>query len=160
MRKGTIGFALAVLLTSLVPTVLARRSASVPILEFRTMVGVFDPFLGSANPIRGVNGAGAAWKIEEWARRTEGGWKARDKGQRTGPLSGVNPVPNFRGLVSCMTVDELNLPTVTNLSTGDFPATNTGDSDIEASVQLPEPCIAPIVFVTSPGGSWFAVTGN
>ena len=160
MRKGTIGFALAVLLTSLVPTVLARRSASVPILEFRTMVGVFDPFLGSANPIRGVNGAGAAWKIEEGRGELREDGKLEIKVRGLVLLSGVNPVPNFRGLVSCMTVDELNLPTVTNVSTGDFPATNTGDSDIEASVQLPEPCIAPIVFVTSPGGSWFAVTGN
>ena len=69
MRKGTIGFALAVLLTSLVPTVLARRSASVPILEFRTMVGVFDPFLGSANGIQGRQRRRGS--LEDWreARR-------------------------------------------------------------------------------------------
>jgi hypothetical protein len=26
-------------------------------------------------------------------------------------------------------------------------------------VDLPSPCIAPIVFVTSPNGAWFAATG-
>lgn len=34
-----------------------------------------------------------------------------------------------------------------------------GDADIRADVELPEPCVAPVVFVTSPGGSWFSVTG-
>jgi hypothetical protein len=48
---------------------------------------------------------------------------------------------------------------VENVSTDPFPATTTGDSKIEATVSLPSPCFAPIVFVTSPGGSWFAVTG-
>jgi len=26
-------------------------------------------------------------------------------------------------------------------------------------LELPQPCIAPIVFVTSPGGAWFSITG-
>jgi hypothetical protein len=34
-----------------------------------------------------------------------------------------------------------------------------GDAKIEAQLTLPEPCVAPIAFVTSPAGSWFAVTG-
>ena len=75
-------------------------------------------------------------------------------------LSGVNPVPNFRGLVSCMTVDELNLPTVTNAT-----QENSRPPIQEIPISKPasptsEACIAPIVFVTSPGGSWFAVTGD
>ena len=36
----------------------------------------------------------------------------------------------------------------------------TGDAKIDAKVALPSPCFAPIVFVTSGGGSWFAVTGR
>jgi len=35
-----------------------------------------------------------------------------------------------------------------------------GDAKIEADIVLPTPCIAPIVFVTSPGGDWFAATGQ
>ena len=30
---------------------------------------------------------------------------------------------------------------------------------ISDTIVLPQPCIAPIVFVTSPGGAWFAATG-
>jgi hypothetical protein len=46
------------------------------------------------------------------------------------------------------------------VSTAPFPASATGDADINATVSLPSPCIAPIVFVTSPGGAWFAATGS
>lgn len=35
------------------------------ILEFDTMVGVSGPFVGSSNPIRGINGGGLPWDIEE-----------------------------------------------------------------------------------------------
>jgi len=39
---------------------------------------------------------------------------------------------------------------------------SAGDSTINAQVSLPQPCIAPIVFVTGPTGTdvWFAVTGS
>ena len=52
------------------------------------------------------------------------------------------------------------MATVTNVSTRQFPASPTGNADIRARVKLPEPCIAPIVFVASPGGAWFAATGS
>jgi hypothetical protein len=66
--------------------------------------------------------------------------------------------------VSCTTVDDTGLPVFQTVLTengsevmrGD-PA--NGDARIEARLVLPNPCIAPIVFVTSPTGSWFAVTG-
>ncbi|MET1011960.1 MAG: hypothetical protein ABWY83_06240, partial [Actinomycetota bacterium] len=72
--------------------------------------------------------------------------------------TGANPVSTFRAIVSCQTIVG-GAAAVTNVSTGTFPATMTGDSRIEATVSLPDPCFAPIVFVTSPTGSWFAVTG-
>jgi hypothetical protein len=36
----------------------------------------------------------------------------------------------------------------------------SGDAEIEDTVTLPSPCFAPIVFVTSTGNAWFAVTGR
>lgn len=39
-------------------------------------------------------------------------------------------------------------------------ATLTGDAEIETSVALPRLCFAPNVFVTSPTGAWFAVSGR
>ena len=41
-----------------------------------------------------------------------------------------------------------------------FPVTSTGDAKIEADVNLPSPCIAPIVFVGPSPAAWFAVTGT
>jgi hypothetical protein len=49
--------------------------------------------------------------------------------------------------------------TMPTVQTGLFPASMAGDSQIEDTVSLPDPCIAPIVFVTSPSGAWFAATG-
>jgi hypothetical protein len=40
-----------------------------------------------------------------------------------------------------------------------FPASPAGDSHIRDTVALPSPCVAPIVFVTSPTGAWFSATG-
>ena len=48
---------------------------------------------------------------------------------------------------------------IVNAPTGLFPASETGDAFIQDAVSLPSPCIAPIVFVASPGGSWFAASG-
>ena len=53
-----------------------------------------------------------------------------------------------------------------NVLTAAVPATTGlasaggGNAHIRADVSLPHPCIAPIVFVTSPAGSWFASTGG
>jgi hypothetical protein len=75
-------------------------------------------------------------------------------------LRGINPVTPFKAIVSCQTIGADGSATVTNVSTTGFPANTEGDSSIRATVRLPHPCIAPLVFVTSPGGAWFAVTGN
>jgi len=71
-------------------------------------------------------------------------------------------VPNFRAIVSCLTTDASgSVAATSNVVTDPFPATSTGDADIEALVDLPTPCIAPIVFVTNPTGTgWFSVTGR
>ena len=63
-------------------------------------------------------------------------------------------------LFRSLTVDANGGAATRNVTTGDFPATTAGDAEIEAAIELPSPCIAPIVFVTSPGGAWFAVTGG
>ena len=72
----------------------------------------------------------------------------------------TNPVANFRAVVSCRSIDGMGNSSIVNVSTGAFPASPTGEARISARLDLPSPCLAPIVFVTSPGGNWFAVTGN
>ncbi|MGE5802654.1 MAG: hypothetical protein ACM358_10370 [Gemmatimonadota bacterium] len=157
--RGSV-LCLVLLLATAVPTVAADREK---ILDFDTMVGVSGPFKGAVNPINGVNGGGLAWTIDV------GRGRLRADGELTiavrglvfaeGPNVGRNTVPGFRGLVSCHTLDTTGAAVIVNVSTDVFAATTAGDADIRADVELPEPCIAPIVFVTSPAGAWFATTG-
>lgn len=133
------------------------------ILEFDTMSGVAAPYTGSGNPIRGVAGGGLPWALQS-ARgelRSNGKLEIRVSGLvfAAGPNTGVNTVPNFRAIVSCQSISDQGEATIVNRSTDNFPASSAGDAYIEAMIELPTPCIAPIIFVTSPGGAWFAATG-
>src|SRR5438046_2950135 len=62
-------------------------------------------------------------------------------------LQGTNPVAQFKAIVSCMTTTAGAAATA-NVSTASVPASTTGDAEIDATVELPSPCFAPIVFVT------------
>jgi hypothetical protein len=156
-RVAMIGLVLAVVL---VAQASAAGSAGTPkVLEFDTMAGVVGPYVGTATPIRGVNGGGLPWRIDEGSGelRTDGRLEIEVEGLVL-VATGMNPVDQFKAIVSCQTIVG-TAATTTNVSTGTFPASMSGDSKIEATVSLPDPCFAPIVFVTSPGGAWFAVTG-
>jgi hypothetical protein len=150
--------------------VLAPASlASDKVLAFETMAGVGRPYTGSGNPIRGVNGGGLPWVIRNGKGevKADGRVEVKVRGLVLADDPAVaparrltNPIPNFRVVVSCLTVDASGAAVTANRSTGDFPATPTGDAEIEAALDLPSPCIAPVVFVTSPTGAWFAATGG
>jgi hypothetical protein len=134
------------------------------ILKFKTMVGVSGPFLGSVTPqtpIQGVLGAGAAWMISEGRGElnSEGELEVHVRGLVL-VRTGQNPLPNFRAALSCQSIDATGKPTTIVVSTEDFPATPAGDARIEAKVDVPSPCFAPIVFVTTSAGRWIAVTGH
>ncbi len=136
------------------------------ILEFDTMVGLPQAFTGAQNPIRGINGGGLPWTISSGSGELKATGKleisVRGLVLAAGSNAGTNPIANFRAIVSCLTSDA----GVVNVSTGLFPATlgaasaGGGNAEIEASLALPQPCIAPIIFVTSPSGAWFAATGH
>ena len=153
--------ALAVSLAVLVPAVAGSGRT---IMEFNTMVGDSGPYVGSANPIRGLNAGGLPWVIADGqgVLQANGHLELNVHGLvlAAGPanLVGTNPIPNFKAIVSCLSIDSGAASTV-NVSTDLFPATTTGDAHINTTVSLPTPCIAPIVFVTSPSGAWFAATG-
>jgi hypothetical protein len=138
------------------------------VLEFDTMAAVSGPFVGSANPIRGVNGGGLPWQIAEGKGklRADGrleveveGLVLLDAAPVPAALRGTNPIGSFRAIVSCLTSVN-GAPTTTNVATDPFPATRSGDSEIEATVSLPSPCFAPIIFVGPSSTTWFAVTGS
>lgn len=165
MRKQ-VAFVVSLLLampaTGLAGSQKGRRGED-KILEFGTMVGVAGPFRGSANNIRGVNGAGAPWTIADVNGELQADGRLEIRVQGLVLVStGVNPVSSFRAIVSCLTTDASGTAAATsNVVTDPFPATPAGDAEIEAFVALPTPCVAPIVFVTNPGGTvWFAATGR
>jgi hypothetical protein len=133
------------------------------ILQFSSMVGVSGPYVGPNNPIRGVPGGGLRWVI------SDGRGHLKKNGDLEIQVRGLvlpdwdppftSPVPVFRAVVSCQSIDEGGNPSIVNVTTGDFPASTSGDSHISTFVLLPQPCIAPIIFVTHPEGRWFAATG-
>lgn len=141
-------------------TVVATAQSDPVILEFKTMAPVQGPYLGTANPIRGITGGGVTWVIADGKGklRADGRIEVKVKGLVIAS-TGVNPVPAFRAVVSCQSIDGMGGPSIVNVSTEDFPASPTGDADIRATVDLPNPCFAPIIFVTNSAGRWFAVTG-
>lgn len=139
------------------------------ILKFTTMTPVTGPYVGTANPIRTVPGGGLPWMITAGtgSLKSDGhllvhvrGLVLADQSPVPPALQGTNPIPGFRAIVSCQSIGPGGTATVTNVSTAQFPASTKGNADINATVSLPRPCIAPIVFVTSPGGAWFAAAGS
>jgi hypothetical protein len=131
------------------------------VLKFDTMAPVVAPYTGATNAIRGVPGGGVPWKLDsaEGRLRADGRLHIEVEGLVI-VATGVNPSPTFRGVVSCLSSNAAGQPTTVNVMTDAVPATTSGDAEIDAKVALPSPCFAPIVFVTSGGGSWFAVTGR
>ncbi len=183
MRKTTVVVTAALLLlggvvlSQWLPQAQAKKDNLPKVLEFDTMVGVPRPYTGSANAIRGVPGGGLPWVLSsaKGELSVDGNLEVEVTGLVFDPndpaviaagLANRNTVPAFRAIVSCLSKDLGGAPVTVNLMTEPFPATTGlageggGNSKIEAQLQLPTPCIAPIVFVTSPGGAWFAATGK
>jgi hypothetical protein len=72
---------------------------------------------------------------------------------------GTNDEDQFRAVVSCL-VEQGGQIVTQNVTTQGFAATPSGDSDIDAQIQLPEECVAPIIFIIAGSEEkWFAVTG-
>ena len=165
--------ALGVAAIGLVPVVAANSSAGADpglILKFNVMTPVTGPYTGNSNPIRTVPGGGLPWIITAGtgSLTRDGhvlihvrGLVLAEQSPVPAALQGTNPIPNFKAIVSCQTIGATGAAIITNVSTAPFPASTAGNSDINATVSLPHPCIAPIVFVFgAPNFGWFATTGG
>jgi hypothetical protein len=139
------------------------------LLAFQSLYGVDGPFVGDANPVRGVPGDGLPWEIPTVANgvlTVDGGLFIAVRGLVLGEddvvpeeLRGVNPDATFRGLVSCLT-EEGDSVVEENVITKEFKADRRGNSLIAAKLELPNPCVAPIVMVLAGDrDQWFAMTG-
>lgn len=162
-KKWILAVVLAVGLGLVAQASFAGSGPNSTVLRFKTMVGTVAPYHRPANPFRGVPGAGAPWSIDKanGTLKENGDLEVEVRGLIiTG--TGANPVPTFRAVVSCQSIAD-GAAVIVNRVTAPFPATTTGDAQFEGNVNLPIPCIAPIVFVTNgtgdPPGVWFSVTG-
>ncbi|HXC49448.1 MAG TPA: hypothetical protein VN634_01070 [Candidatus Limnocylindrales bacterium] len=143
----------------------AQTTAST-LIAFDTMYGVDGPFVH--HKLRGLVGDDLPWEIESAVGSvdTSGhvtiavrGLVFADDPSVPINLRGTNDAAEFRAGVSCITEAGNALKRVLVMTDG-FPATTQGDGDINGQVELPNPCVAPVVFVM-PGDEkdWFAVTG-
>ena len=157
----SVAFA-ALTVAGLTTAATARGGRSV---ETDSMIGVPATLVGAAGQIRGVNGAGLPWSIGPSSVEVSASGKVEvsfnDLVFAAGPNVGKNTIASMKVIVSCL--DTAGAPV--NVSTPAFPVTTAtpldagGDGAIETRIALPSPCFAPIVFVTSLGGAWFAVDG-
>jgi hypothetical protein len=144
------------------------KHGSPTLLSFGTMYGVDGPFVGETNAIRGVVGDELPWEIGvgKGALKTNGHLKIKVRGLvfKNDPSVppekiGINDEDEFRALVSCLT-EQGTLVVPASVTTNGFPATRSGNADIDTMVTLPNPCVAPIVFVMSGSeDKWFSVAG-
>jgi hypothetical protein len=141
------------------------------VLTFDQMTPVSGPCVGPASPVRGIPGSGLPWVLTAGTGSLSGDGRllvqVRGLVLASHPavparLRGTNPFPAFRALVSCQATGAGDTAGTASISTGDFSASTCGDLDIDARVSLPQPCIAPVVFITGPSGvqGWLAVTGG
>jgi hypothetical protein len=166
--QRTVAVAAVLVASILVPSLISASNDEASVLKFDVMAPVTEPYTGAPNAVRGVPGGGLPWEIDAAHGKlgADGELKITVEGlvlARRSPvpasLQGTNPLPNFKAIVSCLSITG-GAATMTNVETGLVPATTTGDATIKAVIALPSPCIAPIVFVTSPTGAWFSATGR
>lgn len=136
--------------------------------------GVSGVYVGSAHPLRGIDGGGFPWVIAQGKAEVSanGHLVVEVQGLVIDPsnataqakgVAGVNPLKYFFATVSCLSPDG----TTVNVNTAAFPATSMGNATMQQMVSLPSSCMAPLVFVrgsvsgetTTPTGPWFAVSG-
>lgn len=142
------------------------------VLEFDSLAGNQGPFTGSGGAIRGVPAGGLPWVVDEGKAEleqdeieieVEGLVLDPDDDRVPADLQGINPVPGFKGVVSCLTFDDAGNRLTETVETDPVEVGEDGDAKIEAEIDLPSPCYAPIVFVTAAAEGiptvWFAVGG-
>ena len=164
--KKTLLLAVVIML---LPAAMAFAAASnKELIGFGTMYGVDGPFINNSS-VRGVMGDELPWTIKgaSGSLSSDGhlhvsvhGLVFANDDSVPPELRGINDESQFRVLVSCLVENGNKIGTV-NSTTGGFPATRSGDAEINTFISLPGQCIAPIIFVLSGSeDKWFSVTGG
>jgi hypothetical protein len=138
------------------------------VFKSNVLIGVSAPYTGETNAIRGIPGGGAPWVIgdAEARLRADGDVEVEVEGLVVDPafpnpaVAGINPAPTWKITVSCLST-KAGAAVTTNVSTAPVNVGRDGNAEIEAKVDLPRPCFAPIIFVANGDakGAWFAASG-
>jgi hypothetical protein len=132
------------------------------------MAGVTAPYTGAnGTAIRDIHGGGAPWVIAESdiRLRESGRIDVEVEGLVIDPafpnpaVAGINPVQSQEVIVSCLSTDANGAAVTINTPSNTFTVDRAGNGEARLMVNLPSPCFAPVVFVASAGGAWFAVSG-
>ena len=139
------------------------------LLVFDTMNGVDGPFLDPANAILGVVGDERPWVVgsargfldaDGHLRIVLRGLAAADDGRVARDAQAPDDGRTLRALVACLSEDERGALVEVKIETEAFAADARGDALLDTRVDLPEPCLAPVVFVMAGSDDrWFAVSG-
>ena len=110
--------------------------------------------------LQGVAGGGIPWVLDRGDARLFANGRlevsVRHLVLASGPRAGTNPVPQGRAIVTCN-------GGASSVMTDLVPYSPEGDAMVEAKVDLPMPCLGPVVFFagqTAAGPRWFAVSGG
>ena len=105
----------------------------------------------------GQTGGGVPWALDKGDAKlwSDGSLKVKVRGLVVA-ASGVNPIGTGIAVVVCG-------GGTSSVSSAPVPFSPAGDATVDTVVDLPAPCLAPVVFfsgVTGNGPRWFAVTGG
>ena len=154
MRSGFAAMlmGLVVAIGSLAAVSSVASSSNRKILE-STLIGLPEGMTGGAGTIRGIQGAGAPWVADGKVRLGEGGRLRVDVDGLVLAGSFTNPVASVFASLTC------EGPVVT--STATVPLSPAGDAKIDEVIEVPHPCVGPIVLVRIGTGTqrWIAATG-
>lgn len=125
-----------------------------PGLEVGAFSGLPAAYASPASPLRDLQPGGLPWVVGSAKAEVKASGKVEVMfndllfAPGTAP-QGTNTIPAMRVVVSCLTESG----GVANVATDPFPVTTgpgAGDGRVEARLELPRPCLAPLVFVTTP----------
>lgn len=177
MKSISLGLSIGLMITSL--SFGASAGGHLPKVELpkvllatNAMYGVDGPFVGGANPVRGVAGDSLPWEspsMVDAKLTTDGLLFIAVRGLVLGGddvvppnLRLINLDKSFRGVVSCLSEDEdAGTTPPANVFTKPFKSDAKGNSLIVQELELPNPCVAPVIMVLAGDrDQWFAMTGH
>lgn len=122
------------------------------------LVGI--PASAAGQSLLGVTGGGLPWVLDRGDARLFADGRLQVRVHHlvlaAGGAAGTNPIPFGRAIVVC------NGGAAT-VMTDLVPYSPDGDARVDARIDLPSPCLAPVVFFagqTAAGPRWFAVSGS